>query len=101
MDEIYEDESTRRQLQGIDSARFEDRAERAARTQIHGIIPQQFFSAASSECRELFIDAHFPAVFHLHRRSAKAWFGSRQSSRRRRKEQPASSRSTASQSWNN
>src|SRR5206468_788901 len=62
---MTEDEWKRRQLQSIDEARFEQRAERAARTEVHGIIPQHFFSAASSECRDLFIDGRFYGCISL------------------------------------
>jgi hypothetical protein len=47
------------QLRQLDQARFDERKERARRTKVHGIIPFQFFSAVSTECRELFIDGHF------------------------------------------
>ena len=49
----------RSQLKSGDAVRFQGRAERADKTRVHGIIPLQFFAAASSECRELFIDGHF------------------------------------------
>jgi hypothetical protein len=47
------------QLRRHDEARLAGRAERAARTEVHGVIPNQFFSAASSECRDVFIDGHY------------------------------------------
>lgn len=53
------------QLANIDEAKFAARAARAGRTRVHGIIPQHFFSAASSECRELFIDGHFYGCISL------------------------------------
>jgi hypothetical protein len=65
MEYFDESEWKRRQLERIDEARFQGRAERAARSIIHGIIPQHFFSAASSECRELFVDGHFYGCISL------------------------------------
>jgi hypothetical protein len=47
------------QLNRHDEARLAGRAERAARTEVHGVIPNHFFSAASSECRDVFIDGHY------------------------------------------
>ena len=53
------------QLRLHDQARFNERKERAARTRVHGIIPSHFFSAVSSECRELFIDGHYYGCISL------------------------------------
>ena len=46
----------RQQLKSHDQARLAGRADRATRTSVHGIIPGRFFAAASSECRDIFID---------------------------------------------
>lgn len=59
------EEWKREQLNRTDEARLVGRAERAARTQVHGIIPDHFFSAASSECRDAFIDGHYYASISL------------------------------------
>jgi hypothetical protein len=40
-------------------AKLENRLDRASRTKIHGIIPFHYFSVASSECRNMFLDAYF------------------------------------------
>ena len=53
------------QLKQLDEARQAGRAERAARTEVHGVIPNQFFAAASSECRDLFIDGHYYGCISL------------------------------------
>ena len=42
-----------------------DRTGRAGRTRIHGVIPSGFFAAASSECRDVFIDGHYYACITL------------------------------------
>jgi hypothetical protein len=65
MNEINEAEWKQLQLGRTDEARFSGRADRAARTRVHGIIPQHFFSGASSECRDLFIDGHFYGCISL------------------------------------
>lgn len=52
-------------LDSHDQARLAGRANRAARTSVHGIIPGRFFSAASSECRDVFIDGHYYACISL------------------------------------
>ena len=53
------------QLRRLDEARLSGRAERAARTKVHGVIPNHFFSRASSECRDLFIDGHYYGCISL------------------------------------
>ena len=53
------------QLKRLDEARLSGRAERAARTEVHGVIPNHFFAAASSECRDLFIDGHYYGCISL------------------------------------
>jgi hypothetical protein len=53
------------QLRRHDEARLAGRAERAARTEVHGVIPNHFFSAASSECRDVFIDGHYYSCISL------------------------------------
>lgn len=53
------------QLQRLDEARFAGRAERAERTRVHQVIPNDFFSAASSECQAVFIDGHYYACISL------------------------------------
>ena len=40
----------------MDEARLAGRAQRSVRTSVHRVIPRHFFSAASSECRDVFID---------------------------------------------
>jgi hypothetical protein len=55
----------REHLTRLDEARLAGRAERAARTNVHGIIPNHFFAAASSECRDVFIDGHYYACISL------------------------------------
>ena len=72
MDEFDETEWKRRELQLSDEARFEGRAERATRTKVHGIIPNHFFSAASSECRELFINGNYYGCISLAQAVAEA-----------------------------
>lgn len=59
------DDWKREQLELHDEARRAARADRAARTQVHGIIPGEFFAAASSECRDVFIDGHYYACISL------------------------------------
>jgi hypothetical protein len=59
------DDWKREQLDRHDEARREERAARAARTSVHGVIPAQFFAAASSECRNVFIDGHYYACISL------------------------------------
>jgi len=53
------------QLKRHDDARLAGRAERATRTSVHGVIPNHFFSAASSECRDVFIDGHYYGCISL------------------------------------
>jgi hypothetical protein len=53
------------QLKRHDEVRLSGRAERAARTEVHGVIPNHFFSAASSECRDAFIDGHYYGCISL------------------------------------
>jgi len=55
----------RQQLESHDQARLAGRADRATRTSVHGIIPGRFFAAASSECRDIFIDGHYYARISL------------------------------------
>ena len=55
----------REQLRQLDQAKFEDRASRAAETKVHEIIPGEFFSAASTECRDLDIDGHYYGCISL------------------------------------
>ena len=59
------DDHKRNQLALHDQAELAGRTERAARTNIHPIIPGEFFAAASSECREVFIDGHYYACISL------------------------------------
>ncbi len=53
----------RQDLENIFRRRFElelpRRVERAHRTKVHKIIPGYYFSRASSECREAYLDGHF------------------------------------------
>ena len=62
---IPDDHFKQEQLKQHDAARLDGRLERAGRTQVHGVIPNGFFSAASSECRDAFIDGHFYAAISL------------------------------------
>jgi len=62
---MNDEEWKREQLQQMDEARLAGRTERAARTSVHGIIPCHFFSASSSECRDVFIDGHYYASICL------------------------------------
>ncbi len=55
----------REQLKHYDEARLTARADRAQRTRVHSVIPGEFFAAASSECRDVFIDGHFYACISL------------------------------------
>ena len=59
------DKWRRQELESHDQARLERRVDRAARTSVHGMIPGEFFAAASSECREVFIDGHYYACISL------------------------------------
>jgi hypothetical protein len=59
------DDRKRDQLALHDKARLASRTDRAARTSIHAIIPDEFFAAASSECRDVFIDGHYYACISL------------------------------------
>jgi hypothetical protein len=62
---MNEEEWKREQLKRTDESRLSGRAERAARTSVHGIIPSHFFSPVSSECRDVFIDGHYYAAISL------------------------------------
>ena len=62
---MNDDDWKREQLDRHDQARLAGRADRAARTHVHGIIPGEFFAAASSECRDTFIDGHYYACISL------------------------------------
>ena len=62
---MNEEEWKHEQLKRTDESRFAGRAERAARTKVHGLIPNHFFSFASSECRDVFIDGHYYASISL------------------------------------
>lgn len=53
------------ELRRHDEATRPGRASRAARTEVHGVIPNHFFAAASSECRDVFIDGHFYGCISL------------------------------------
>lgn len=53
------------QLKQLDESRLVGRSERAAGTKVHGIISNHFFSAASSECRDVFIDGHYYGCISL------------------------------------
>ena len=66
------DDSKLDRLREWDEYRLAARADRAARTSIHGVIPGHFFSAASSECRDAFIDGHFYACISLSQAVAEA-----------------------------
>jgi hypothetical protein len=55
----------REQLQRLDETQLAGHIERAARTRIHGVIPNHFFSAVSSECRDVFIDGHYYGCISL------------------------------------
>jgi hypothetical protein len=52
-------------LRRHDEAKLVGRANRSARTKVHDVIPNHFFSAASSECRDVFIDGYFYACVSL------------------------------------
>lgn len=69
---MRDDKWKREQLRRIDEARLPARLERAARTHVHELIPSHFFSAASSECRDTFIDGHFYACVSLAQAVAEA-----------------------------
>jgi hypothetical protein len=62
---MRDDKWKQEQLQRVDEARLPAWLERAVRTHVHELIPNHFFSAASSECRDAFIDGHFTPVYHL------------------------------------
>jgi len=66
------DDSKSDRLREWDEHRLAARVERAGRTSVHGIIPGHFFSAASSECRDAFIDGHFYACISLSQAVAEA-----------------------------
>jgi hypothetical protein len=55
----------RKQMYTAFEAQLEARLKRAGRTKVHGIIPHHYFSAASSECREMFIGGHFYGCISL------------------------------------
>jgi hypothetical protein len=52
-------EWTRLQIQKDDESKFELRVARAQRTNVHRIIPLEWFAIASTECRDMFIDGRF------------------------------------------
>lgn len=52
-------EWNREQLRSDDASRFEVRFARLARTEVHWLIPSEWFAPASSECRDMFRDGHF------------------------------------------
>ena len=60
------------QLERIDEARKPGRLDRVARTRVHELIPSHFFSPASSECRDAFIDGHYYACVSLAQAVAEA-----------------------------
>lgn len=62
---VDEREWQQRQMYRHFEAQLEARLNRAGRTKVHGIIPQHYFSAASSECRDMFIDGHFYGCISL------------------------------------
>ncbi len=62
---MHSDDGKLSQLTVQDQARLADRQNRAARTSVHGMIPNEFFTAASSECRDVFIDGHYYACISL------------------------------------
>jgi hypothetical protein len=62
---MSEDNWKAEQLRRHDDSRLAGRADRAARTAVHGVIPNHFFSAASSECRDVFIDGHYYGCISL------------------------------------
>jgi hypothetical protein len=47
------------QLRNMFEAELSGRVERYARVKVHPVIPHGFFSAASSECRDLFVACNF------------------------------------------
>lgn len=59
------DEWKAEELRRMDDARLAGRTERAVRTRVHGVIPNHFFSAASSECRDVFIDGYYYGCISL------------------------------------
>lgn len=65
MDDVENTGWIARELRSSDEAKFGARVERTKRTKVHTIIPHQFFSAASTECRELYIDGHFYGCISL------------------------------------
>jgi hypothetical protein len=62
---VDEHDWQRKQMCAAFEAQLEVRLNRAGRTKVHGIIPQHYFSAASSECREMFISGHFYGCISL------------------------------------
>ena len=52
-------EWNREQLRADDASHFEGRFARLARTEVHWLIPAEWFAPASSECRDMFRDGHF------------------------------------------
>lgn len=62
---MNEDEWKRDEFKRMTEAGIPGRAERAGRTKVHGVIPNHFFSAASSECRDVFIAGHYYASISL------------------------------------
>lgn len=53
------------QVRRRDEAHLAQRAERYASSRVHGIIPNQWFAAASSECRDMYVDGHFYGCISL------------------------------------
>jgi hypothetical protein len=53
------------QLARHDEATLAQRTERYASSRVHGIIPNQWFAAASSECRDMYVDGHFYGCISL------------------------------------
>ena len=49
----------RQQTRNLFEAKLEINLDRTIQTKVHGVIPHHYFSAASSECREMFIEGHF------------------------------------------
>lgn len=60
-----ERDSVRKELRSRFELRLDERVERSLRSRVHNYIPGEFFSAASSECRDLFITGHFYGCISL------------------------------------
>lgn len=67
-----EREYLRQAMKSSFEAGLENRLDRALRTKIHVIIPYHYFSAASSECRQMFLDGHFYGCISLAQALAEA-----------------------------